>query len=356
MGKKAKKSNQPRSVTTTSSSRPITVGERFRVLQNKAALGSPLTFEDVSFVVETLGDPSKLSLAQAYLGMQTPDDTSKYLTDLLGQSPDLPNYLSVLEERMQRGQRAEKLKVGLEVLRNLGLVGMSASQIRESRRQLRGLQPPAPPAPPPTDDALRQAAYEAQMGGFDASRAVAPITAALHQQAQLGMENARRIAGGQVGTYGALVQAAQDRLRLGLGDLGPIIDQIRDRQQSRYAQLLGLLQQQRQADMAQRLHLYNTQVNDYNQRYLGVAELGIAGRENMFPATAGLTDALAAAGSYVPQLRLPNLRRRQATITGTPVVDEFNARVNNNLNNYRQRAMYAPYLLTPERYIPNYYD
>lgn len=227
------------------------------------------------------------------------------------------SYIDKLKAKVKRGETTEKFANIFDTVINTGKIGVALSQINQSKQSLEGLTPPTLPVTPNADPRLNAAIYQAQQGTFDTSRALAPISREIRNRRAAGEYAARQMAGGQQGTYGAanqLNQIAADKLT---GDMGPIIDNIRAREQGRVDQLLNRSQQERQQNFQNRLGIYDRGMEQYNAQTSAAGALGSAGRQNLWEGIGGLgSNAAVMAGN----------------ISGNKYLDDMNRQANVNLN------------------------
>lgn len=309
--------------------------EKLRKLLNGELSSHNITKEEGEELLKLASDESKLEKTRKALNLDSTEELTALFPALLQTAGNGESYLARLEGKMKRGELTEKLSVGFNTLLNLTQMGVASKQIAKSNRDLASLQRPSIPTAPTDDPALNQALSEAQRGTFDAGRAVSPVIRQIRNNRLRDEIVARQMGGGQGGLYGALNQASSLRALGAYGELAPLIDNIRAREQSRVDDLLQMRQQSRQQNFQNRMSIYDAANQNYNNDAMAAAQLGQAGRENLFGALGGLTDNLAVAGGYLQgkNFRLPNLRKRIAGTSGVKELDDFTNQANTNLNN-----------------------
>jgi len=283
-----------------------------------------LTAEEFDTLIEALGDSEKQAKVAKQLGLNSTDDLLASIQGILGQASNSENYFARLEKKMKRGEIAEELSAGLGVAKDLFQLGVGARQISESNRTLRGLKRPALPGLPSKDRTLSNAISEAQRGTMDAARAVEPARQGIERGFGTDLAAARGAVGGQSGAYGSLAQTAALRRNRAFGEIAPMIDSIRAREQGRLDQLLGQRLDQRQQDFRNRFNLYDEANQNYVQDAGAAAELGLAGRENLYGAVGNLSGSLANLGGVAYQNpRFRNKFKLNNGRTGIKEVDDF---------------------------------
>lgn len=295
-----------------------------------------LTAEEFDDLIKASGDPELIAQVNKQLGRTaTADDTIGAIASIMKDAQNYPNYQARLEKKMKRGEVTEDLAAGFGVLRDLIQTGVGASQISQSNRALRGLRRPTPPGVPGEDKVFSNALSEAQRGTFNAARTIEPAKQAIQGGFANDLAVARDVSGGQAGTYGALAQAAANRRNRSFGELAPMADNARAREQARVDELLQTRQIQRQRDYQNRMSLYDANNDAYQQDSNAAAELGAAGRDNLYGGIGNLSSSLPVLGgtSYGRSINLPRMRARQnmgTNRTGIQEMDNFQEMINNN--------------------------
>jgi len=262
------------------------------------------------------------------LGVADMQETNALLTSYMEQAKSFPSYIQMLEDKKNRGELTERLSSGLNTLLNLSKVAVSASQIRKSNDQLSRLNRPALPSTPGEDPALREALYKAGQGTFDAARAAQVSEGKILNQRRAADQAIRQASRGQGGQFQAGMQANALGAMGAMGELTPMIDTIRAREQARYDELLGMRGRERQMDFRNRMSLFDVANENVNIDRASANMLGQAGRENLFSSLQGLGDNLAVAGGYNLPRYKESFRR-----TGNPVVDQANDTFGSNMRN-----------------------
>lgn len=275
-------------------------------------------------VLALLSDTEKAEKTREALGLDSIEEVTSLFPSLLGQATNGESYLARLEKKMQRGELTEKLSGAFNTLVGLTQLGVSANQINKSNKDLGVLNPPGTPSIPQEDPALSNAIYEAGRGTFDAGRAASVAKRQIRNNRLVDEAQARQIAGGQAGIYGALNQASALRTNRGYAELTPMIDSIRAREQARLDNLLQMRQQNRQTDFNNRMSIYDQANQNYRNDMNAAGQLGQAGRENLFTSLGGLSNSLAVMGGGI------NFRNK----TGVKELDDFNSKANANLSSH----------------------
>jgi hypothetical protein len=273
-------------------------------------------------------EQEKLMRAANYLkkggkfGMASAEEISNIFNIAVQGASNKESFLDRLERRQKRGELAEELSAGFNVIKDLAGLGASMGQIRQSNRTLRGLRRPGLPTPPTEDPELQNAIYNAQQGTMNAARQVQPMVEGLNQQYAQDLGLARDISGGQASTYGALGQLASLRRSRGLAETAPLVDNIRAREQARLDNLLARRQGFRQQDFQNRLGLGELALNQYNQDIGAAGIQGQIGREHLFNTMGNLADDLSVLGAnYYYNNRF----------TGNKDIDNYTSKVDSNL-------------------------
>lgn len=286
-------------------------------------------------------EQDKLLRAANYLkrggnfGMASADEISNIFNIALQGASNKESFLDRLERRQKRGELAEELSSGFNVIKDLAGLTASMGQIRQSNRTLRGLSRPGMPTPPSEDPQLQQAIYQASQGTMNAANQVQPVIEGLNQQYAQDLGLARDISGGQSSTYGALGQLASLRRTRGLNEAAPIIDNIRAREQARLDDLLARRQGFRQQDFQNRLGLSEMALNQYNKEASAAGLQGQIGRENLFSTYGNLADDLSVLGANYYYNK---------SFTGNQDIDNYSSRIDSNLANLNK-----PYSRLPGR-------
>lgn len=320
-----------------------TLDEKLRKLASGELTNHTLTKEEGEELLKMLSDKTKLESSRKALGLDTVEQLTSLFPDLLNTASNGESYLTRLENKMKRGELTEKLSGAFNTLLNLSQLGVASNQISKSNKALGELKQPAIPTAPGEDPALSNAIAQAQQGTYDVSRAVAPVTRQIRNNRLRDENIARQVAGGQSGAYGALNQASSLRALGAYGEMAPLIDNIRAREQARLDNLLQMRQGNRQNDFENRMSIYDAGNRNYLRELNSAGELGQAGRENLFGALGGLSDNLAVLGGNL-QGKNFNIGNKIASTTGIPELDSFNNTVNQNLNIARNPyfGRYAP--------------
>jgi hypothetical protein len=317
-----------------------------------------LTSEDFDAILETYGDASAQNKIKKELGIGSTEELIQQMSQILNSADNSQNYFARLERKMKRGEVTEELATGLNALRDLTQFGIGAGQAAQSDRALSRLRRPNAPTTPMRDPYLDQAISGAQLGTMDAARQIEPARQELQRGFYSDLAAARGAVGGQGAAYGALAQNAALRRNRAIGELAPIMDNIRGRQQSRVDELMARRQAMRQQDFSNRLQLYDYENQAYNQDVGAAAELGLAGRENMYGALGNLPDSIAAFGGtmYGRQLgRRPASQRSSVPPedrTQVPELDAFQEELINTslLYNPARYQRQTPYYNNRNRY------
>jgi hypothetical protein len=271
-------------------------------------------------------------------GFDTINDGINALGSAISQVSNGESYLDTLRTKIKRGEVTERFSAGYNTLLNLAQVGTSAAQIARSNDQLGGLQRPAMPTPPSEDRALGRSIYEAQQGTFDTARAAQAASNKIINQRLAADEAVRQVSRGQGAQYQAGRQANSLAAMAAMGELTPMIDAIRAREQARLDELLAMRQQNRQMDFRNRLNLYDRGIENYMNDYQMAAELGATGRQNLYSSLGSLGSNLAVGAGYA-NFQNPLRKNR----TGDPVIDNFDQQATANLARSVSNERINPY-------------
>ena len=309
------------------------------------------TAKEFDELIAATGDDKRLAETAKKLGLSSVDEAMAMLPEILAGAANGENYFARLERRMKRGELAEDLQAGFNTINSLAQLGISSGQIKRSNNALGALSRPGLPTTPREDEALSNAIYGAQQGTFDAARAVAPVRQGIEDAYTSDLQTARQASGGQSGTFGALAQTANLRKMRGYGEMAPLIDSIRAREQARLDNLLAMRQEGRQQDFRNRMSIYDRSNQNYTDDVAAASELGLAGRENMQTALGNFGQAASVLGSKygsqpMPEMNIRNMfSRKIRNTTGVPEVDEYENQVNNDIStflNIMGPGQYAP--------------
>lgn len=305
----------------------MTLKEKIEKIRSGELTDYTFTKDEFDQLIKALGNDSAIQKIAKQLGYDNIDQAKSELPEILAMAANGENYFSRLEKRIKRGELTQDLGAGLDAIVNLTKMGVASSQIAASNKALGRIIRPGLPSVPKEDESLSNAIYEAQRGTFDTARAVAPIKQGIEDTYQSDLQAARAASGGQSSTFGALAQGAALRKRRGYGEMAPIIDSIRAREQARLDSLLAQRQQQRQQDFQNRMSIFDRSADFYNQDIAAANELGLAGRENLFSSMGNLASNLSVIGSKygvegLPEVNFPKLFNRQLrNKTGNPDLD-----------------------------------
>lgn len=251
----------------------------------------------------------------------------------LPQGSDLEQLMEGAKQRMATdpaykekilgiAQKAAASKTGNEVSQGLNVllagtdIATSLAQINKSNQRLSQIARPGRPAVLQRDQMLQQALGQAQAGSLDQSKALAPAQLGILDNYKSDISNAQTAAGGQAGAFGAYAQAASNRRARANEELVPMANQIRQQEQGRYDNLLGLRQNENQAIQQSQAANYGNDLYQYGVDRASAQELGAVGRSN-------LRDSLTGFASTIPGI--------------------FQNRVNNKYDKIRQQASaYGP--------------
>lgn len=180
-------------------------------------------------------------------------------------------------------------------------VATAISQIRQSNKASRDLVPPVAPNPNVLDPQLNNQIAQAQQGSLNALRATEPFRQQIEAGRASDISTARSVSGGQSGAFGSLATAASLRANRAAASIPAMADDIRMRQQQRADNLIGMRQGVLQNEFNNRMQIYNTELEQYNENALAAGQLGQAGRTNLRTALGQLPNVLTrAAGSVMP--------------------------------------------------------
>jgi hypothetical protein len=288
----------------------MTPEELSKIMEKYQSGDYTLTKEEFDQLLEASGKPTAQEKIAKQLGLGSTEELQAQISDILQQAKNSPNYFQRLERKIKRGETTADLAAGFNVVRDLTQGFIGSRQVSASNRALARNQRPALPGLPPADPRLDQAISEAQRGTMDAARMVEPARQGIERGFASDLTAARGAVGGQASAYGALAQTAALRRNRGFAELAPVIDSVRAREQARLDDLLARRGQQRQQDFGNRMQLYDFANQNYQQDANAAAELGLAGRENMYGAINSLPDSLAAYGGTFAdrQFNVPNVR------------------------------------------------
>lgn len=289
------------------------------------------------------GDLAAMFKLRDQFNLGSISETSQLFAGILDTASNGESYLDNLRKKIKRGEVTEKLSAGLNTVLNLSKFGVSIDQIRKSNKAIGKLVRPQAPTPPSEDPALTEALYKAGQGKFDQTRMAKSMEQRIINQRLAADEKVKQISRGQGAQYQAGLQANALAATGAMNDIAPILDTIKAREEQRYDNLLALRSQNRQQDFRNRLSLYDRSTDIYNNDYMAAADLGQAGRENLFNSMSGLADNLAVLGGYdnnLPNYKNPFRRNR----TGVGDIDNGMDRANENLARAMSNTIdYNPY-------------
>lgn len=203
--------------------------------------------------------------------------TGKYKEDVLA-----------IASQAEQGKVNANLTAGLNTLLAGTDIMQSIQQIKQSKQLLNQTRRPTRPGALTRDAMLQQALNGAQGDVLDQSRALAPARLDILDQYQSDLGNARTASTGQAGAYGAYSQVAANRRDRANLNLVPLQDQIRQRAQGRYDQLLGMHLNENQAINQSQSQFYPQDLYQYGLDRAAAGELGQIGHQNLRSSLTGL--------------------------------------------------------------------
>lgn len=311
--------------------------------------GDSLTEEE--FKELSTNKPDKELLKK--LGVSSMEEFVQERDSIFKSAANTETYFQRLEKKIKRGQVTEDTLNSLNVARDLFKLGTSMGQINKSDKALSKLKRPSLPQLPKYDAGLDYEINRAQQGTMDAAKVVEPARQAIDRGFTADLTSARGAVGGQSGAYGALAQTAALRRNRAYGELSPMIDNVRAREQSRVDNLLSRRMQERQQNFDNRSQLYNFDNANYQNDVNAASDLGLAGRENLAGTFDSLPSSLAAfAGTQYG--RRNSIRPEDTTMV--PEIDEFRRNQIENNMLYNPMMFERPSQLPRKLAKPMYYN
>lgn len=299
---------------------------RYYEISQRMQSGAEMSRKDIEFY---LGYSPKIDATKiqklADITNQNPADVQSAILEAGKSIESNPTYKAQVVEF---AKDAEKGRLSSDVAQGIGLVlagsdiAQSIQQLQVSKQQLAKSKRPAKPAVPGRDNLLASSLRQAQVDTNEAGQSLAPVQAQIADQYNADIANAKTASTGQAGAFGAYGQLAANRRNRAAMQLAPIADQVRQGQQARQDNLLGMRLAETQNQFDNNAQFYGQDMYQYNREQQAAAELGSQGRSNLRNSVYGLGQQIApAVADYATERKYRNMQNKAAALYGPETAD-----------------------------------